>query len=95
MPYIDKMSHECLDDYLNSLIDILDSENFLAGELNYVFSKIIHASLECNMSYTSINEVIGVLECCKLELYHQIAAPYEREKHKLNGPVSELDKNGE
>lgn len=66
------------------------------GELNYAITRLIHNwLLRYGKSYASLNAVIGVLECAKLELYRQIAAPYEREKHKLNGPISELDKNGE
>ena len=67
-----------------------------AGELNYLISWLCHRYLsDKGLRYVNLNEVIGVLECAKIELYRQIAAPYERTKHKLNGAVSELDKNGE
>ena len=58
-----------------------------AGELNYKITQIIIAYLQKPFSYTEINEVIGVLECVKLELYRRIAAPYEDEKCKINGDV--------
>jgi hypothetical protein len=33
------------------------------------------------------NDVIGALECCKLELYRRMVAPYENTKIKENGDV--------
>jgi hypothetical protein len=36
-------------------------------------------------------ELIGVLECIKLELYRMVAARYENSKSAENGSVSELD----
>lgn len=64
-----------------------------AGELNYLITKICHDYLKFHgVNYRNINAVIGVLECAKLELYRQIAAPYEDKKKVENGPISELDK---
>jgi len=37
--------------------------------------------------YANINEVIGVLECAKLELYRRIAVPYEDVKKEQSGDV--------
>ena len=31
--------------------------------------------------------MVGVLECCKLELYRKLAAPYEDTKEMESGPV--------
>ena len=39
------------------------------------------------ISYSRINELIGVLECAKIELYRRIAAPYEDDKSRINGDV--------
>jgi hypothetical protein len=59
-----------------------------AGELNYMISSLIDEYLhEYGKNYTNINEVIGVLECAKLELYRRVAAPYEDEKIEQNGDV--------
>jgi len=58
------------------------------GELNYQISKILNDYLEdVGKSYKRINEVIGVLECAKLELYRRVAVPYEDLKIKENGDV--------
>jgi hypothetical protein len=40
-----------------------------------------------NKSYFSYNEVVGVLECVKLEMYRRLVAPYEDRKCKENGDV--------
>lgn len=57
------------------------------GELNYIISSIIKNYIGETYSYSTINEVIGVLECAKLELYRRIAVPYENEKIEENGDV--------
>jgi len=64
-----------------------------AGELNYMISSLIDEYLhEYGKNYTNINEVIGVLECAKLELYRRVAAPYEDEKIEQNGDVYDVIK---
>ena len=59
------------------------------GELNFALTSIILDYIEGlkPMSYSKINEVIGVLECVKLEFYRRAAAPYEDIKIKENGDV--------
>ena len=84
MPYIVNSAREQLDDggLPNS-----------AGELNYMISSLIDEYLhEYGKNYTNINEVIGVLECAKLELYRRVAAPYEDEKIEQNGDVYDFIK---
>jgi hypothetical protein len=60
-----------------------------AGELNFMFSRIIseYFGEARHYSYTKVNEVVGALECAKLEVYRRIAAPYEDTKIKENGDV--------
>ena len=59
-----------------------------AGELNYYITDALDTYLSVRgLSYTTLNEVIGVLECAKLELYRRIAAPYEDAKCAENGDV--------
>jgi len=59
------------------------------GELNYLLTRVIQDYIDerGGVSYTIINEVVGVLECAKLELYRRVAAPYEDEKCDENGDV--------
>lgn len=59
-----------------------------AGELNYAITQICGWYLDKHgLNYRNINEVIGVLECAKLEMYRRIAAPYEDTKIATNGDV--------
>ena len=58
------------------------------GTLNFTLTHEIKQFIERRgLSYATINEVIGVLECAKLELYRRIAAPYETQKALENGDV--------
>ncbi len=87
MPYIQPEQRKKIDECLKDLVST-------PGTLNYTISKMCHNYIEnFGLSYNTLNEVIGVLECAKLELYRQIVAPYEDQKKLKNGPVSELDKN--
>ena len=62
-----------------------------AGELNYAITRIVDSYLvqkgTSGLRYGHLNEVVGVLECAKLELYRRLAAPYEDEKRKETGDV--------
>ena len=60
-----------------------------AGELNYLISKTVDTYLgqKEQLRYTFLNEVIGVLECAKLEVYRRIVSPYEDNKIKESGDV--------
>jgi hypothetical protein len=63
------------------------------GVVNYTLSRLLHQQIlmEQGPNYKFLNEQVGVLECIKLELYRQIAAPYEDKKKRENGAVSDLD----
>jgi hypothetical protein len=70
-----------------------------AGELNYAITQLCRTYLQGQAydhttltqgptRYAHLNEVVGVLECAKLEFYRRAAAPYEDTKIKENGDVS-------
>ena len=91
MPYIpqtrrDEINFELLDDSRDE--GGLDWTPQNAGDLNFLVTCFIDNYLLKNGTrYANINEMIGALECCKLELYRKIAAPYENLKEKENGAV--------
>ena len=59
-----------------------------AGELNYLFTKLIIMYMQQNgKGYKQVNDVIGALEGAKLEFYRRVAAPYEDLKANENGDV--------
>lgn len=80
MPYIPQDKRELIDEGPGYITN--------AGEFNYYISSLINNYISYNgKSYALINEMIGVLECAKLELYRRVAAPYEDIKIQQNGDV--------
>ena len=81
MPYIEEKYRKEID-----MGRIPDSP----GELNYLITTSILDYLGGEgavVVYSDYNEVIGVLECVKQELYRRMIAPYEDEKIKENNDV--------
>ena len=79
MPYIEQEKRKELADFRTPMV---------AGELNYVISKIVDRYIFVKgISYTTLNEIIGALECAKLELYRRIVIRYEDVKLDSNGEV--------
>jgi hypothetical protein len=62
-----------------------------AGELNYLITLLVQDFVSDNggISYSRLNEVIGVLECAKLEAYRKLGNGYEDQKQILNGPAGQ------
>jgi hypothetical protein len=62
-----------------------------AGELNYAITRVVDQYLidKGGVRYAHLNEVVGALECAKMELYRRLAAPYEDEKIREAGDVYE------
>jgi len=58
------------------------------GELNYAITRLCQFYIEeVGANYTGYNDVVGALECAKLEMYRRLIAPYEDTKLKENGDV--------
>jgi hypothetical protein len=84
MPYIKHTDRPQFEDAARELGCRIEN----AGDLNYVISMIVNIYLKRKTCrYKVINEMIGALECAKLELYRRIAAPYEDTKIEENGDV--------
>ena len=87
MPYIKKMERAVFAKALREMRHalILD-EN--PGHLNYLITAICDEWLNhYPPCYARFNEVIGVLECAKQELYRRLVAPYEDSKMAVTGDV--------
>jgi hypothetical protein len=66
-----------------------------AGDLNFLVTCFIdNYILEHGVRYANVNEMIGALECCKLELYRILIAPYEDVKIAENGGVYQAEVSG-
>jgi hypothetical protein len=89
MPYIpqnrrDEIHNELIDDENGGLN--WTPQN--AGDLNFLVTCFIdNFIIEHGVRYANVNEMIGALECCKLELYRILIAPYEDVKINENGGV--------
>lgn len=86
MPYIQPEDRAPLDPVLDQLAALLPGQNF-AGSLNYVIAGLASRLLKDSRNYARINEVVGALECAKLEFYRRVAAPYEEGKMRMSGDV--------
>ncbi len=80
MPYISQERRDAI---------LAGAEPKDAGELNYAITILVDKFLQNKgrLRYAHINEVIGAMECAKLELYRRIAVPYEEQKIKESGDV--------
>ena len=83
MPYIDNETRDEIDPLVEQLREVLSS----MGDLNYTITRLCDAYLTTDegIRYARLNDLIGALECAKLELYRRVAAPYEDKKAKENG----------
>ena len=80
MPYLEKTRREVLDNKL-----ICPDKG---GDINYLVTQLCQTFLELKgESYATYNEIVGALECCKLELYRRKVAIYEQKKAFENGDV--------
>jgi hypothetical protein len=92
LPYIKQEKRNQIDDDLESLIETIRTNSTntdVAGNLNYTITKLLLKtySIPENQNYRIYNEMVGILECIKLELYSMFVSPYEDKKIKENGPV--------
>jgi hypothetical protein len=101
MPYIHQKRREVFDPYINIIVENLGvtteyqdngfislKDNAAKGELNYIIYKIVKKYLDKHgVQYHRLNDFIGVLECCKQEIYQRIARPYEDNCIDKNGDV--------
>lgn len=95
MPYIKTEMRSKLDPHIDSLSSAIVelNENEFAGNLNYTINKLIQSILTKKNDHLSLskysdwNEVVGALECAKIEIYRRLIAPYEDIKITENGDV--------
>jgi len=80
MPYIDAEARERL---------AKGDKPQTPGELNYAITRLVDEYLigRGPIRYAHLNEVVGAMECAKLELYRRVAAPFEDRKFGEMGDV--------
>jgi hypothetical protein len=94
MPYIPKNERARYNDSINKIVNDLveklpadNGKHFCVGDLNYIFSSIVWKLFDKLPSYTRGNELIGVIECVKMEFIRRKLNRYEAEKCKINGDI--------
>lgn len=87
MPYIKQTDREVLDKGGAVLLAALAETGWQPGNLNYTITKLCLGYMPDGRRYSDYNEVIGVLECIKLELYRRAVGPYENKKCMEAGDV--------
>jgi len=81
MPYIEPK--ERIGKTPETLYALLDP-----GSLNFAITQLALEYLkDRGRRYAVLNEIVGVLECAKLEFYRRAVAAYEDEKCKQNSDV--------
>jgi hypothetical protein len=92
MPYIKQERRDNFDSWINNLAAAILFTNELsgpgmAGDLNYTITRLIKLVYDGKECYQTYNEIVGVLECCKMEMYRRAISKYEDLKIKENGDV--------
>ena len=88
MPYITQKQRNTLNKSLDESLSINTP-----GELNYLITVICLIYLrDNNLKYQTINDIIGALDCAKMEFYRRVVVDYENEKIKINGDVFSKEK---
>lgn len=85
MPYIPEQERAGYDNWFDELPAGAPAG---VGHLNYAITKLCLIYLrEHGKNYAKFNEIVGVLECAKQELYRRHVSPYEDDAKSRNGDV--------
>lgn len=89
MPYIMKADRERFDPLISALADeIKDGMSTGACDLSYILTKICDAYVERRgKNYASVAEVIGGLECVKMEYGRRVLEPLLDDRKGVHGDV--------
>jgi hypothetical protein len=85
MPYITSKTRSVFDKDIEKLAKKIINK----GELTYCLYRLCLLIVDSwAESYSTYNEIVGALECTKLEFYRRQIGPYEQKKIRDNGDVS-------
>lgn len=89
MPYIKQEERKDCHEIILKAIEKFD-KCITPGQLNYIITNLCSQYVNRKgENYTHYNDIIGVLECAKLEFYRRRIQVYENSKIKENGDVHE------
>jgi hypothetical protein len=107
MPYIVKAQREIVDKAIEALAErvaeaakgtglAVAGPEKMSGVVNYAVTMLLQKTmLAHDRTYASMSAAIGTVECCKLELYRRMIAPYENVKANQNGDVFDYVDGGQ
>ena len=91
MPYIKPEHRDCYDEEIKSIVEkliSLDDKQLLKGHHNYIMFKIAEdLSWFLGKRYATLQDIVGTFDCCKMEFYRRVVAPYEDKAKDKNGDV--------
>ncbi len=88
MPYIEKSLRADWNFITSQLKTYFIMNIVTPGVLNYLITEVCQLYLQKKgESYRHYNDIVGVLDCVKQELYRRRIIPYEDKKIKENGDV--------
>lgn len=91
MPYINRSERQQYQNILNELSAMVPKDpKQRPGHMNYIVSLLINKVYGDSMRYADHNEVTGFLTCLQQEFYRRFTAPYEDDKIKEQGDLTEL-----
>ena len=91
MPYIKQDRRKELDPAIDVLSKILVEENNV-GDYNYAITRLIHNFVRSKgVKYKNLSAAKGILNDAVDEFNRVVMSPYEDQKIKENGNISELD----
>ncbi len=83
MPYIPRNEQDVINRRINTLGVVTTP-----GQLNYAINILLFQYLAGEpTTYQRLNEIIGALECAKLEFTRRLVVPYEDLKRDQNGDI--------
>ena len=85
MPYIIKEKRQRLDGLIKNVVS--EMEPLSSGEKNYFLSSVVWGLFNIHRTYSNANDLVGLLECVKLEFYRRKVAALEDEKVIENGDI--------
>jgi len=84
MPYIKQEQRP----FIDLLARLFIGDGLLTGRLNYFIFKVTKEYIKkAGESYANYRDVIGELECAKLEIERRMLSKYEDKKIKQNGDI--------
>lgn len=88
MPYIPLEDRDQYQNSINNIVSLIPKDiQKRPGHMNYVISLLIDKVYGYNVRYSDYNEIVGLLECAKMELYRRKTAPYEDKAIEKNGDL--------